>query len=162
MVVFYGISGFAGFPCGDASLRNEGCFFPVPACRSLLRSKPTPERNRGRSPCITAMVFLVFVWIWALESPQWLFWFLSEYEPLHHSNCFSGFIWALASPQGLFWFLSEREYALSVNRWRSLCALCGLARGKTPSQPNEDVGLSPSSNRENWNISTRGKEQYFM
>ena len=56
-----GISGFYGFPCRDASLRNEGCFFLVPAGRSLLRSTTVPERNRGRSPCITARVFIVFV-----------------------------------------------------------------------------------------------------
>ena len=56
-----GISGFPGFPCRDASLRNEGCFFLVPAGRSLLRSTTVPERNRGRSPCITARVFIVFV-----------------------------------------------------------------------------------------------------
>ena len=91
MVVFYGISGFAGFPCGDASLRNEGCFFPVPVCRSLLRSKPTPERNRGRSPCITAMVFLVFVRKWALASQQRIFLIFV-------------WIWALASLQVFFWF----------------------------------------------------------
>ena len=58
-----GVSGFSGFPCRDASLRNEGCFFLVPAGRSLLRSTTVPERNRGRSPCITARVFLVFVGI---------------------------------------------------------------------------------------------------
>ena len=56
-----GDSGFPGFPCRDASLRNEGCFFLVPAGRSLLRSTTVPERNRGRSPCITARVFRVFV-----------------------------------------------------------------------------------------------------
>ncbi|WP_288919578.1 hypothetical protein, partial [uncultured Prevotella sp.] len=44
----------------DASLRNEGCFFPVPAGRNLLRSTTAPERNRGHSPCITAMVFTGF------------------------------------------------------------------------------------------------------
>mgnify|MGYP003426801265 CR=1 FL=1 len=56
-----GDSGFPGFPCRDASLRNEGCFFLVPVGRSLLRSTTVPERNRGRSPCITARVFRVFV-----------------------------------------------------------------------------------------------------
>ena len=56
-----GVSCFSGFPCRDASLRNEGCFFLVPAGRSLLRSTTVPERNRGRSPCITARVFPVFV-----------------------------------------------------------------------------------------------------
>ena len=56
-----GISGFYGFPCRDASLRNEGCFFLVPAGRSLLRSTTVPERNRGRTPCITARIFIVFV-----------------------------------------------------------------------------------------------------
>ena len=58
----------------------------------------------------------------ALASPQWFFWFLSEYEPLNHRNGFSGFclnmspwitamaflvfvwIWALASQQLFFWF----------------------------------------------------------
>ena len=55
-----GVSCFSGFPCRDASLRNEGCFFPVPTCRSLLRSKSASGRNTGRSPCITAMVFTVF------------------------------------------------------------------------------------------------------
>ena len=58
-----GVSCFSGFPCRDASLRNEGCFFLVPAGRSLLRSTTVPERNRGRSPCITARVLLVFVGI---------------------------------------------------------------------------------------------------
>ena len=33
----------------------------MPAGRSLLRSTTVPERNRGRSPCITTRVFLVFV-----------------------------------------------------------------------------------------------------
>ena len=56
-----GVSCFSGFPYRDASLRNEGCFFLVPAGRSLLRSTTVPERNRGRSPCITARVFPVFV-----------------------------------------------------------------------------------------------------
>ena len=56
-----GVSCFSGFPCRDASLRNESCFFLVPAGRSLLRNTTVPERNRGRSPCITARVFLVFV-----------------------------------------------------------------------------------------------------
>ena len=57
-----GVSCFSGFPCRDASLRNEGCFFLVPAGRSLLRSTTAPERNRGHSPCITAMVFTGFCW----------------------------------------------------------------------------------------------------
>jgi len=42
-----GVSCFSGFPCRAASLRNEGCFFPVPTCRSLLRSKSAQGRNIG-------------------------------------------------------------------------------------------------------------------
>ncbi|WP_288920321.1 hypothetical protein, partial [uncultured Prevotella sp.] len=48
--------------CSDSSLRNEGCFFLVPVCRSLLRSKLAPERNIG----------------YALESRNGFSWFLLE------------------------------------------------------------------------------------
>ena len=53
---------FSWFSCSDSSLRNEGCFFLVPVCRSLLRSKLAPERNIG----------------YALESRNGFSWFLLE------------------------------------------------------------------------------------
>ena len=53
---------FSWFYCSDSSLRNEGCFFLVPVCRSSLRSKPAPERNIG----------------YALESRNGFSWFLLE------------------------------------------------------------------------------------
>ena len=99
-----GISGFLGFPCRDASLRSEGCFFLVPAGRSLLRSTTVPERNRGRSPCITARVFIVFVG--------------KEYE--FFMICCAqlcvlcGLAREKSSLQGGFLFLSKKEYLLSV------------------------------------------------
>ena len=42
-----GVSCFSGFPCRDASLRDEGCFFLVPAGRSLLRSRRYQKETEG-------------------------------------------------------------------------------------------------------------------
>ncbi len=57
-----GAACFQGFSCCDASLRHEGCFFPVAGLPKLASEQAGyGEETTGVALCIAARVLLVFV-----------------------------------------------------------------------------------------------------